>query len=83
MVDLQVEMAVMLLVEVARVEHNLQVVALDLFQLMELQGLHFKVDLVPVAAEADTSEVAGVVDTLVVVLMEQVVVDLLILDHHF
>ena len=82
-VDLQAQVAVMLLVEVARVEHNLQVVALDLFNLMELQGLHFKEDLVLVAAGADTSAVAEVEEIMVVVLMVLVEVVRLILVHHF
>ena len=82
-VDLQAQVAVMLLVEVARVDHNLQVVVLDLFKQVVLQGLHFKEDLVPVAAVVDTSAVAEVEDILVVVLMVLAEVVLLILDHHF
>ena len=82
-VDLRVEMAVMLLVGVARVEHNLQVVVLDQFQLTELRDLHLKEDLVPVVEVVDTTAVAEVEDIMVVVLMVLVEVVLLILDHHF
>ena len=73
----------MLLVEVARVEHNLQVVVLDLFKQVVLQGLHFKGDLVQVVAEADTSAVVAEVDIVVVVLMVLAEVVLLILVHLF
>tara|TARA_Y100000015_G_scaffold7893_1_gene7472 strand:- start:320 stop:622 length:303 start_codon:yes stop_codon:yes gene_type:complete len=82
-VDLQAQVAAMLLVEVARVEHNLQVVVLDLFHLLEQRDLHFKEDLVPVVEVVDTSAVAEVEDIMVVVLMVLAEVVLLILDHHF
>ena len=41
--------------EQEKVAHNLQVVLLDLFKQVELQDLHFKEDLVPVAAEVRAS----------------------------
>tara|TARA_B100000085_G_scaffold248442_1_gene243481 strand:+ start:224 stop:610 length:387 start_codon:yes stop_codon:yes gene_type:complete len=82
-VVLLVLVVVMLLVGVVREEHNLQEVVLDQFQLMELLDLHFKEDLVLVAAEADTSAVVAEVDTLVVVLMVLAEADQLISVHHF
>ena len=82
-VDLRAEMVVMLLEEVAPAEHNLQVVVLDPFQLAELQGLHFRVEMVQQVVEEDTSVAEVVVDLMVVVLMVLVEVGLLILVHHF
>ena len=64
-------------------EHNLQAVARDLFHLVELRDLHFKEDLVLVAAVVDTSAVVAEVDIMVVVLMVQEAVDQVILDHRF
>ena len=64
-------------IEQEKVAHNLQVVLPDLFKQVELQGLHFKEDLVPQVAVADTSVVVAEVDIVVVVLTVLVVA-----DHH-
>ena len=74
---------VMLLEEVVKLEHNREAVARDQFQIVELLDLHFKEDLVLVAAVVDTSAVVAEVDIMVVVLMVQEAVDQVILDHRF
>ena len=83
MVVLLVLVVVMLLVGVVREEHNLQGVVLDLFQLTEMQGLHFREEMVVALEEVDTSVAVVVAATLVVVLTVLAEVGLLISVHHF
>tara|TARA_B100000035_G_C20813207_1_gene470882 strand:- start:136 stop:429 length:294 start_codon:yes stop_codon:yes gene_type:complete len=82
-VVLLVLVVVMLLVGVVREEHNLQGVVLDLFQLTEMQGLHFREEMVVALEEVDTSVAVVVAATLVVVLTVLAEVGLLISVHHF
>tara|TARA_B100000287_G_scaffold157391_1_gene148507 strand:+ start:325 stop:597 length:273 start_codon:yes stop_codon:yes gene_type:complete len=72
-----------MLEEEVEAEHNLQVVRVGQFKIVELMDLRFKEDLVPVVAEVDTSVVEAEVEMVVVVPMVLVEVVLLILVHHF